>query len=435
MNIRLFSIAELIAHTRTPLYRNAYALIISTATSSGLGLVYWILAARLYPTEFVGLNAAIVSIMTFLAGVPQLPLMGALTRFVPVAGRASHRLVSGAYLMSSLIVIIVSVAFILGIDLWFPSISHFRSNPWLVLWFILGTIAWCIFALQDNVLTALRKTIYVPIENIAYAIAKIVLLLIFATSFVQYGILASWTIPLLVALAPVNFLIFNRLIPEHMRTTAGQAESILPKDIAKYVIGGYLGSLFVLISSRLLPAIVAREAGVNATAYFYLPWTIALALKVVTANMATSFTVESSLDRTILDKGYHFLKNMMRVLVPLIAVILLGAPFILRFSGSSYAAEGSTLLRLLALSVIPNAVNSLFVGFSYVQHRITIIVMVQGSFCALTICLSYVLLHRYGITGVGIAVLISETIIAVILMLTQLRMITRPVALQRNRNS
>ena len=43
--------ARLITHLRTPLYRNGYALVLSSATTSVLGVAYWILAARTYTPD------------------------------------------------------------------------------------------------------------------------------------------------------------------------------------------------------------------------------------------------------------------------------------------------------------------------------------------------------------------------------------------------
>src|ERR687885_2667573 len=93
---------RLLAHVRLPIYRNAYALVLSSATTSGLGVVYWTLAARLYTPEAVGLNAAAISAMMFLAGVSQLNLMSALVRFIPTAGVRTQRLIVSAYLLSML---------------------------------------------------------------------------------------------------------------------------------------------------------------------------------------------------------------------------------------------------------------------------------------------------------------------------------------------
>src|SRR6478609_8423970 len=88
-----FTVDKLVTHVRMPLYRNAYALMLSTAATSALGMLYWILAARYYPADVVGLNAAAVSMLTFLAGVAQGPSMSAMLRYIPVAGLDTKRLV------------------------------------------------------------------------------------------------------------------------------------------------------------------------------------------------------------------------------------------------------------------------------------------------------------------------------------------------------
>ena len=48
-------------HLRLPIYRNGYALLFSGVISAGLGLIYWLLAARFYPPELVGLNSALIA--------------------------------------------------------------------------------------------------------------------------------------------------------------------------------------------------------------------------------------------------------------------------------------------------------------------------------------------------------------------------------------
>ena len=63
-------LARLVAHLRTPLYWNGYALILSSGATSGLGMIYWIVAAQAYSAEAVGLNSAMIAAMMFLAGCP-----------------------------------------------------------------------------------------------------------------------------------------------------------------------------------------------------------------------------------------------------------------------------------------------------------------------------------------------------------------------------
>jgi O-antigen/teichoic acid export membrane protein len=429
------AIARLNSHLRLPLFRNAYALMFSTVATSGLGLLYWILAARYYPPDSVGLNAAVVSMLTFLAGVAQLPFMNVMLRFIPVAGRSTRRLVGRAYVISTLGATVIGAFFLLTVSWWSPALEFLRRDTWLGLWFLVGVVGWCVFALQDNVLTGLRKAIYVPLENVPYALAKIGLLMWLARVFPVYGILASWTMPLLLALAPVNYLIFRRLIPGHMAAANGQRLGYSLRQIAYYMGGNSLGALFLLAATRLLPILVTNQAGALATAYFYLPWTIATSLRLIVANMTTSFTVEVAADMTKLrGYSYRFLMHTTVVLIAPVLVLAAGAPYILRVLGGDYAAEGTDLLRLLSLAVIPNIVISLYLGVARVQQRVSGIILVQGALCLLTLGLSYWFLTLYGITGVGAAVLASETLLAMALLATSLRpLLWGPLLVRVNR--
>ena len=78
------------AHLRDPMRRSAYALILATGLTSGLGLVFWALAARWLPTATVGVGAALVSVMALLANLSTLGLRNGLIRFLPTAGAASR---------------------------------------------------------------------------------------------------------------------------------------------------------------------------------------------------------------------------------------------------------------------------------------------------------------------------------------------------------
>jgi aminoglycoside phosphotransferase (APT) family kinase protein/O-antigen/teichoic acid export membrane protein len=416
------ALARLIAHLRTPLYRNGYALVLSSATTSVLGVAYWILAARTYTPDTVGLNSAAISAMMFLAGVSQLNLMSALLRFIPGAGRATGRFVGCAYLISVSVAAVSSLIFLGGLGTWAPTLSFLGSRPGVIVWFTLATMAWCIFVLQDSVLTGLRQATWVPVENAAFSLAKIALLVGFATALPHYGVLASWTIAMALTLLPVNGLILRRLIPKHVAATHGDVARLVPAQVARYVAGDYLGSLCWLASTTLLPIMVTQQAGATANAYFFLSWQMAIMLYAVSPNVGSALIVEAATDPTKLGPySYRVCVQAARIVVPLAAIGMLGAPYVLRLFGPNYAAEGTALLRLLALSALPHIVNSLYISVARVQRRVRAIVIVLASLCALVLILSHILLQRYGITGVGVAWLVSQTIIAVILWATQLR--------------
>src|SRR5918997_3986241 len=82
---------------RSPQHRDGLALVLSSGLTSGLGLLFWVLAARLYDSATVGVNSTLLSAMTLLGTAAQLNLGNALLRFVPVAGRPGPGLGGGGF--------------------------------------------------------------------------------------------------------------------------------------------------------------------------------------------------------------------------------------------------------------------------------------------------------------------------------------------------
>lgn len=416
------SIQQLQGHIATPLFRNGYALIASSVATSGLGLVYWVLAARYYSTEVVGLNSALLSAMAFLSVVAQMNLGGMLVRFVPRAGQVTTRLIGYAYLASVIAAVGVTLVFFAGLTLWAPALGILTHDAGLGIAFLFATATWCIFSLQDSALTALRRALVVPFENALFALLKIALLVLFAASLTQYGIFASWTIPVVLSLIPVNFLIFRRFVPRHIQTIGERAQSVQPRELLKYIGGNYLGAIFFQASTTLLPIIVIGRLDATANAYFYLPWTITNSLQMIALNMSTSFTVEAAREQSQLGHyGVRVLVHNLRMLVPLVALVVVGAPNLLGIFGGNYAAAGADALRLLALSVIPYSFISVYVGLERVRNRVSRIAVVQGARCSALLLLSFLLLPVVGIVAVGWVWLVTETLVGGFLLLTQLR--------------
>ena len=417
---------QMIVNLRTPLLRNGYALLLGSATTSALGLLYWALATHLYDPGAVGSNSAGLSAMLFFSGVIQLSLGGVLVRFTSHAGGKTKRLVGVSYLVSILLAVPVCLIFYIGLDWWAPSLHLFLDSPIKLALFIFATMSWSIFALQDSALTGLRQSIWVPLENTLYALAKIGLLIVFAALIPRYGVLVSWNLPVVLLILPVNLLIFTRLIPKHHFARTGAENSQLLRPVLQYIGGNYLGSLFFLAYTTLLPILVAEIAGSSANAYFYLPWIIMNSLLLVSTNMMMSLTVEAAHEQDKMDAyGRRVLVHTFKLLGPVVLLIFLGAPYFLHLFGKDYAAEGVTLLRLLALSTLPHLIISLYISLARVKNRARGILLTQAALCFLVLGLSYLLLPIFGIAGVGIAWLTSYTLVAGFLLVTQLRTILR----------
>lgn len=424
--IRRAPLEWLVSHLRVPLYREGYALVLSSGVTSVVGVLYWVLAARTYSPHVVGVNSAAIYAMMFLAGVAQLNLASALRRFVPVTGRGTGRFVLLAYLMGMSFAALLGLVFVLGVDRWSPNLSFLASSPQWVVGFTLATMAWCLFSLEDGVLAGLRNAVWVPIENTLYSFAKIALLLAFIGFFPAYGVFASWTLGLLVAVVPVNVLIFTRLIPGHADAAADRPNLPTRRQIASYIGADYIGSIFALASGILVPVVVLELAGATANAYFALPWVIAWSVYLISANMGYSLVVSGASDEARLETYIRqaFVQTA-RLVLPATLMLVVAAPVVLRLFGRNYAEEGTILLQLLALAAVPNMVTALYLSVCRVQRRMSAVVLVLASQCVLFLASTVVLLNRYGIVGVGVAWLATQSIIALGIVLDSVRTSSR----------
>ncbi len=420
-------VAKLYNQFRNPLVMNGYALVFSSGATSVLGFGYWILAARLYPEEVVGLSSALLAMMFFLANVSQLNLVNALNRFVPAAGAETTGLVLKSYGLSVVMATVASVVFLAGLELWVPSLGGLRSSFSQSAWFVGATVSWCLFALQDSVLVGLRQAKWVPLENIIYALIKLALIVIFATAMPEHGIFMSWTVPVLLLTLPVNALIFFRLIPAHVRGAPLHTAAISTREMVRYVAGDYLSSLVWTATVALPPLLILERLGAVASAHFYLAWNITYALYLVSVNMGMSLVTEGSRDEGNLEHySFETLKQILRLLIPLVAGIVAFAPTILQLYGDAYAADGSALLRLLSLSAVPYAVVSVYVSMARVQRHIRRVFFVFAALCTLVLIFASLFSNLYGVTGVGLAWLLAQSVVATVLCFTGLRRVWLP---------
>jgi len=246
-------VGRLREHLDVPFVRNAYSLVGSTLATSGFGVLFWFVAARMFSTEDFGRDAALISTMLFLSSISQLNLTNGFNRFVPVAGNRTRRFVLTGYGASTATALVASSVFVLGVNVWAPRLSLLQDHWPYAVWFVLGTVVWTVFALQDAVLAGLGEARWVLLENVVYGIAKIVLLFFVATAFPVLGTYAAWTLPLVVIVLAVNGLIFKGIVPER---THPPLEAIDARTVRHYVGFDMVATLTLSATVGLMPVIM-----------------------------------------------------------------------------------------------------------------------------------------------------------------------------------
>lgn len=448
-NLALAPLRRLRDDWRDPLLRNGYALIINVGATSVLGLLYWILAARLYSPAEVGVGNAAISLMQLLAGIGgQLTFAAALARFIPRAGEESKRLAFFSYLLAGTAGALVSLAYIALIHIhtaFFNRIPAVLGHSWLLAAALGASVTvWCVFALQDAVLTGIRQAVWIPVENGLYGVVKIAMLVGLAHVTQHYGIFTSFTLPAFIALFPTNYFIFRRLLPRHMgrETGPGGVEpeagfptggggSLSVRSIRRFMGGDYLGTVLFMATGTLLPVLILARLGKAEAGYFASAYLIIYALDLVTVNLGVALMVEGAMDRSLLrHHASTVVRRVLAIIGPAVAILLLFAPRVLGVFGHAYAVHGSGLLRLLAVAVLAKAVTSLYIALSRVERRVGQIAFWQAVLLVSITGLSWWLMGRFGIDGVGLGYLASQVLVALCLLPSIFKILRRrePVA-------
>jgi O-antigen/teichoic acid export membrane protein len=407
-----------------PFVRNAYSLVGSVGATSGLGFVFWVVTARLYPVGDVGRASTLVATMLFLSSLSQLNLTNGFNRFVPTAGHRTHRLVGTGYLAAVATATATATVFVIGVDLWAPELSLLHDHWYYGAWFVGGTAVWTVFALQDAVLTGLGEARTVLAENVVYGVAKIGLLFLAAAAIPNLGAYAAWTLPLIPIIFVINAQIFRRHLP---RRSHEPLEEIDGRAVRRYIGFDMVAAWMMTATIGLLPLFTLAILGAKASAYLYQSWTIAYTLYLAAIAVGMSLVTEASRQpERVVEYARRMIALALRIVAPLAIVIALGAPLILRLFGPAYANHATHLLQLLALSAIPNTITATYLSIARVQRRLRAVIVATGALAVTVLTLAIVLMPIIGVTGAGAAWLIGQTLVASVLLAGELRTVWLP---------
>jgi O-antigen/teichoic acid export membrane protein len=387
-------------------------------TSAVLGVAFWVLAARRYDASDVGIDVALIGAMGFVSNLAHLNLTNAFNRFVPTTGSHGWRLVARGYAVAVVLSIVAAGLFIAGAQLWTPKLAGILQSPLFAAGFIGATVLWTVFTLQDSVLTGLGRARLVLVENTSYGALKALLLVAFVVIVPHRGVYAAWSLALIAFVIPVSVVLVRAL----RERTQPPAEVLTGGDVARYVLPDYFASLLWMATTSLLPLLVLAIMGPDASAFAFIAWTLAYTLFLVSRMMGMSLITEGARNPgRIVAYTRETLVRTLQIVVPLSFVLALGARWWLIIFKGDYAEHATRLLQLLALSAIPYVVVSTYLSVARIQRHMVDVFVVTGAMSVAIITLSAVFLPIIGLSAVGWAWLVTETITAGILLCGRLR--------------
>jgi O-antigen/teichoic acid export membrane protein len=397
------------------LYANSTYLIADQALTAITGFLFWVLVARLYSSEHLGLASALVSAIMLLANISILGFNFTFLRFIPDRTFIPEDIINKGLTTVALVSLVVVVIFLAGLRLWSPSLIFIHSSVSLSLTLILGTLAWSTFTLLDSAFIGLRRAIFVPIKNISnQGLRLLFVLVVFALGGLGVqGILSAWTFPILIVLALTLF----RLLP-----SAGQRYKLqfnpdfwTDRETLTFSLLNYATNLSRLAPGYLFSIIIVNVVSEAAGAYFFVAWTISALLIAVSYSISNVLLSEYS---THSDSPGHYARMAFSytgiVMIPATLILVFGGSYLLELYGSEYSSNASNILRLLILSALPAMINHVYLTLARLEKDNLAMVAFPSSLLLLSIILGSIFVQIWGATGVAIAWLLAQSIGALV---------------------
>ncbi len=396
---------------RTSFYTNSCYLVADVAVGSLLGFVFWTLSARLYSPAQVGLASATVAAVILLSRLSTLGFGYGLIRFLSGAGERTKPLINSCFTIAGLVSLTASLIFLSGLKIWSPALLYLR-HPGLAVFFVSLILAYTLFLLTEQVFIAGRQTKFVLFKNSTAGVAKIALAVVLVATFSSFGILFSWGLAILAALAIVLLWFLPRMYSGYAPIPTVNRGML--NDIIHFSLGNYVAELLWLAPLMLFPLLVINTLGAEMNAYFYIPWVIGQMVFAIPIAISYSLFAEGSYDEwSLRSNTQKAAKLCLMILVPVVIALFVLSDRLLLLFGSSYSENGAALLRILALSTFPLAINYICLSAMRVKKNTRGVMLVSVSIACLALVPGYMLMTNMGLLGIGTAWIATQILVAV----------------------
>ncbi len=328
------------------------ALSVSGAVGSLAGFVSWLLAARLMPQEAVGYASAFVSAFLLVAGVAQLNMDSATMLWMPRSGRAAPALFRRSHA-----VIVPACGLVALLYVWlFPSVA--RAGTWPggpasagVGLFVAAAVGWGLWGVHDYALIAVGRTWWAPYRNIAFAVARIGLLVALGAGLGSLGIVLSWVLPIAVW-GVVGVLVGWWAV---RRFAATSRTSWLPStsEAVRFLGPTTVGHWGTVLLFNQVTVLVTGRFGPVPGAAFFIAWQAVMVIDIAAQRFMQSLSAQIAREPRRADAHVRASRRrLFLIFVPLVAVgIVLAGPGLQLF-GPGYA-QAADVLRVLLVGAVP----------------------------------------------------------------------------------
>ena len=321
------------------------------------------------------------------------------------------------FITSTLVIILTTILagiiFVVGIDIWSPELSIIQTNIFIFFIFLLTS---SLIPLPSNAFIALRRNRYYLFQSIIMGMRVIFLFL--TVSLGVLGIFYSYGISSIITFL-FSFYFIYRFKIKHININKQIIDIGFLKESFHFSTGNYIVGILTLAPAYLLPLIVINTLGSGSTAYYFIAYSIASLLFMIPMAFSTSLFVEGSHGESLKRNTLKSFLAIFSLLIPIAIILYLFGGLFLDFIGKGYI-QGYGVLKAMIIASFFVAICQVYFSIKKVQKDIKGIIFISALIFTLLIGLSYFLMLKYGIMGVGYAWIISYLVGDFIILIKEL---------------
>ncbi|HTX27850.1 MAG TPA: hypothetical protein VME19_12615 [Streptosporangiaceae bacterium] len=438
------------------LVRNSIFMMATTVATAGLGYLFWALAAHAFSKQEVGLGSAVISLCTTVALLTSLGPCATLIEQLPGSERSTAwtAALMRICLITAAVTVVVAAAIVPVLRNFSQYRPFFGTAPSALL-VVVGTAAWTLVGLFGSAFIAARRAGRLLSIQTFVSASKVLLVFPFAAVGTSAaGLVGAWVASAMIGVnIGVIWLIpemgLGRRLGHQTRRRIGAALDRRPrlaiawrrraqhrrpaappsKASVQRMFGQHMTSVGGALTPLLLPTEVVLRLGATSNAYFYITWMVGAAFFMVSPSVAAALFAEGMrIGSELRDVTVRAIRAIALMLIPAMAVMIVGGRFVLGLFGASYGTAGYGLLVLLAVSALPDAVSNVAVAIFRVTNRLGYSTLLNLGILIATVAAAWVLMPSMGIAGAGAAWLGAQIIGAILSLPAYLQIIRHPAA-------
>jgi O-antigen/teichoic acid export membrane protein len=343
----------------------------SSVVTSILGVVFWIVAARMYSREAVGLAAALIALIGIAGLVGALGIGTLLMGQLPlISGGRSVLILTGASVAGAVGAGLGGAAALLAPAFSSTIRAQGATGAHMIL-IATGASLTAATIVLDSASLAVWPAGHV-LRNTTYCVSKLVCLGVVAvrlSSGTGFAVLGAWVMGL--ALSLVVLPGFVRIDSTRLRFCDLGPSFRMLSELRWLAVRHQVVNLAMQAPTLALPVVVAGTVSLATNADFYVAWMVAALLFMVPSALSAAVYPVTIGEMTSLRYNIRFslILSGMIALLGYLLLILFAEPFF-RLFGSHYSQHAAPAVAIIALGVFPVTIKGHYVALKRISGEL-----------------------------------------------------------------